>query len=92
MRTVALAPLPQIRLDNLTTVQASNDIMTELNGLPEEHILIAGAVRLSTRATSKLWRDQVIEFIAIGDRSIDELLEAIRVPHDTPPELRARCP
>jgi hypothetical protein len=43
----------------------------ELNGLPEEHILIAGAVRLSTRATSKLWRDQVIEFIAIGDRSID---------------------
>ena len=43
MRTVALAPLPQIRLDNLTTVQASNDIMTELNVAVPQRTLHLGS-------------------------------------------------
>ena len=73
-------------------MEASNDIMAELNGLSEEHVMIGGAVRLAKRASAKQWRDQVLEYIPMGDHTIETLLELIHVPNDTPLELCARCP
>ena len=79
--------------DEAMRIVSDDTVGKDPNGLGEETLLIAGAVKLAKRASSKQWKDQVLKFHAI-QRGMGPaaLLALIGITTTVEAHMQAHCP